>query len=230
MCKDGAGKNQKPSANDIALARAGGYYDQVFTQDFLPLEVQEIEQWRDPAVRGVNQGLLAGRMNADTAVAEREAFAANRALAAAKGVDLTSGQGVVGIDDTGGLAARGLADANIDASRAARGISDSEGLGILRTGQGLAKGVVNSASALSRADTYRNAEKLRAKTTERGALIDAIGTVGMAAGAKYRGMQADKKHEEWMKTQQGLWDRLVPPTAASSVQQPPSRIPQWMDK
>jgi hypothetical protein len=106
---------------------------------------------------------------------------------------LTSGPSITGIDDTGRLTAQGLADANIAANRAAQGIADDEGLGIMRTGAGLAKGVVNSIGTLARADTFKSTSRLQDQTNKRGALIDAIGTVAMAGGSRYASAQNDKK-------------------------------------
>ncbi len=178
MC--GSPDKQRPSANEIALAEAAGIQDQQFEQDFLPLEVFEIEQFNDPAVERVNRNLLAGRQNADVASAERDANQSLILRAQASGAGLGSQNNFAGADEIALATGEGVGQAKVDSRQAARKIRDAEGLNIIRTGQRVNRTATSGLSTLARSDNFRAGERLRAKQTENAARAEALGDIAAA--------------------------------------------------
>lgn len=188
-------KAQKASANEIALAQVAGLKDEEFVEDFMPLEAAEIAQWRNRAIEKTNKSLLAGRENADIALAEAQALGANKSATMASGMSLNSGKGLRGITDIGQETSAGVTAANVNAARGARTIRDAEGVAAVRTGQGMGRGVIQSLGTLASADNFRSAARIRAKADEKMALADALMSVGATAAFKAQDMGDERKRK-----------------------------------
>ena len=196
MCGSSPDK-QRPSANEIALAEAADLKDQEFERSFLPLEIFEIEQYRDPFVEKVNKSILGGRANADVALAERDAMAALSHRAQASGVGLGSANNASGFDDILVDTAHGLGEARTHARQSARQIRDSEGMGIVRTGQDVNRTATSGLTAVARSENFRAGARLRARMTENTSRAEMLGDLAVTAiGGAYRKFQETRARNE----------------------------------
>lgn len=184
-------KEQKPSAQEIAYAQASGERSQVHSQDFLPLEIQEIEQYRDPNIERMNRDVIAGRANADVAAAEREALTGLRRNAFVSNTGLSSGANMQRFGDISSATAQGVGMAGVEGARGAQSIRDAEGIGIIRTGNDAARNTMQGLGSLARAEHFKASEKLRAQTLENQARAQALGDIAVASvgGLQERGLR-----------------------------------------
>lgn len=180
MCGGGGAEKQRPGASEIALARQAGLREQEFEEQFFPLEVFEIEQFRDPKIQRINTSLLAGRENADVARNEKLAREGIRQEAQAGGVGLASGEAVSRLQKVGEDVALSTGLAKTSASRGAQAIHDSEGLGIIRTGQDTNRLSDTGLSSLARNENFKSGERLRARQLESESRSQALGSIAAA--------------------------------------------------
>lgn len=180
MCGSSPDK-QRPSAHDIALAQTAGRNDQRFVERFMPLEIFEIEQFRDPAVRKINRDVIAGRVNAD--VARAEAASRRQAIQAAQasGTDLTSEANQAALSENSIATAEAVSQGKIEGDRLARNINDAEGLSIIRTGQSINRGNTENLSGLARQETFKASSRLRDRQMVDQARAAALGKVATTA-------------------------------------------------
>jgi hypothetical protein len=162
----------RPSAHEIALADVAGKRAENYEQRFLPLEIYEIENYRDPAVHENRRNLLGARQNADVAMSEFQAMSNAGRSAGATGKGLASGGYT---DALGNIAINtdlSQREAGISAAQQALTLRDQEGLGIVRTGQNVNRdsltglGMVaqqGHASSMARLQTRIDSDATRSK-------------------------------------------------------------------
>lgn len=171
----------RPSAQDIALADRAAADDRIYVQQFMPLEVFEIEQFRDPAVRQFNRDIIAGRISADVAAEERKARAAAITTAQSSGTKLGSGANASALSRTSDAVAHAVNSGKIEASQEARNIQDAEGLSVLRTGNDLGRGNTQSLADAARRETYSATDRLRNETELSSVRAKALGDIASVA-------------------------------------------------
>lgn len=191
----------RPSAQDVALAQRAAADDRVYVQQFMPLEVFEIEQFRDPAVRQQNRDIIAGRINADVALEERKARVAAISAAQHSGGTLDSGANAVSLSRVSNAVAQASNEGNIEAEQGARNIQDAEGLSVLRTGNDLGRGVTASLADAARREQYVSSERLRGEIEVSAARAKALGDIASVAivggaDAWRRGRNANIKDDD----------------------------------
>lgn len=192
---------QRPSAQDIALAERAAADDRNYTQQFMPLEVFEIEQFRDPAVRQQNRDIIAGRISADVAAQEMESRQAGLQAAQASGTGLASGANQTAIDRTSDAVASAVSRGQIEAEQGARDIQDQEGISVLRTGNDLARGNTSNLASAARRENFTASNRLRLEaeaSAQRAKALGDIASVAIVGGADAwsRGRNANVKKDD----------------------------------
>lgn len=180
MCGGGSDK-QRPSAHDIALAQQAGRKDIRFEQAFMPLEIFEIEQFRDPQMQKINRDIIAGRVNADTAMAEKMNHQAAVQAAQASGAGFGSANNAAALQQAEMGTALGLSAGRTEADRLARNIRDAEGMSIARTGQNISRGNTENLAGMARRENFMASSRLQDQIMTNTARARALGDVASAA-------------------------------------------------
>ena len=236
MCGSGPDE-EKPSAHDIALTNRSGKDDERFVKKYMPLEIFEIEQFRDPKIREINKGVIEGRVSADVAQQERAAYMSTMKAAQASGVGLSGANAQALAEDsfaTGSAVSRG----QLEADQVAQNIHDAEGLSIIRTGEGINRGNTENLANLARQENYKASSRLKARQVENQARAKALGDVASVAviggyDAWKRGRSAevpDEKLSVGAKAVRGLFGQRDSgaPTTEGFTKNPNTR--GWADR
>ena len=180
-------EKQKPSAQDIALAKKGVADARIFDQYYMPLEQQAIASVSGESGdrnRQIQNEFLAGRGNADIAAEEQQAKAANVAASIQQGVALDSTSSTASRRELGASVAE-ASNANIvDSAQSARNNQDRERLGVINTGRDVNRQALSSLTNVARMSNSRSLNKIRNKAMTDNAKSQALGQVLMAGAVK----------------------------------------------
>lgn len=179
MC--GGAEKQRPSAHDIALAQQAGRKDIRFEQAFMPLEIFEIEQFRDPQMQKINRDIIAGRISADVAAAEKMNHQSAVRAAQSSGAALSSSNNAAALQQAEIDTAAGLSAGRTEADQLARNIRDAEGLSIARTGQNISRGNTENLAGMARRENFLASSRLQDRIQVNNARAKALGDVASAA-------------------------------------------------
>lgn len=179
-------KKERPSAEELALARQAASRDQRYEAAFRPLEQDAINELQT-ADAGKRSAMLAGRSNADLEAQAHQGAGQGRMADAAAGT-FGSGSTVTRGFRHAGAVMDGRNALHTTADQQARDSIDQDTLNVIKTGQGVARGAQSSLTAQARMANEAAANKLRNEQMVDGARMGALMEVGMAAG--FRGYDA----------------------------------------
>ena len=173
MCGSSSAKQERASAQDIALAEQAVAQDGIAQELFEPLELEAIRQSDDPHRLAMEKLRLKGNVNADLA----------QASGSLRGLDPSSGRGGEELSEHALQLGAAQSSGSVDAGVAAQGLQDARRVNVARTGQGLARDVISGLADTAGLAGARARSKVEADFTKSSARSAAAGKLaGTAIG------------------------------------------------
>jgi hypothetical protein len=227
----GGPDKQRTTKLEKAEVRQAIATDKRHQEQYKALEIFEIEQWRDPAIREINKSVLQGKISADIAQKEYAAYGSAIAAAQASGAGLSGGANVKSFQDVALAGQKASAEGDLEAEQIVQGIHDAEGLSIVRTGEGVNRGNTENLAAAAANANYSAASKLQASMQVNQARAKALGDIATTAvigGADaFKRARGDTPSEQLSPGAKTMRDLFGQRSANQTASAPPRR--GWAD-
>jgi len=214
-------KQQRPSAEEQALARRSMKEDQRYEDAFRPLEQQAISELKT-ADSDKRSAMLSGRHNADLENQAQGLRQVGLQEDTQSGRGVSSGRTTARAAEHASTIESGRKRLQVDADQTARDSIDADRLNVMQTGRGLARGSQSTLTQSANLANSKAASKLNAQGLRDQARIGALGDVtGAAIAGGYasykratdgnsKGTDFDITENNLSPFQKGLRSRLRP--------------------